>query len=110
MMRYMQNPLFTLSILVLLVHYLISGYEANATASYSDHLVIHVSPDYSSEDVLKPANSLSLLEGKFQVDWVLSLTSHVDSDRLTWEKCPLKFLFFSKTFVPIFLSNCVIRI
>lgn len=110
MMRYTQNPLFTLSIIVLLVHYLMSGYEANTNASYSDHLVIHASPDYSCEDVLKPANSFSLFVGKIQADWMLTLNSHIDADQLIREKCPLKFLFYSKTFVPIFLSNCVIRI
>jgi hypothetical protein len=109
-MSYRQNSLLTLSILIVLVHFLFSGYPTQQNQSCSEKVVIHVSPDYPHQEVVKPSNVLSLFVGKVQVDSILKWVSQIDWVNSTIKKYPNKFSLLTVQLIPIFLSYRVIRI
>ncbi len=109
-MSYRQNSLLTLSILIVLVHFLFSGYPTLQSLSCSEKAVIHVSPDYSHQEVVKPSNLLSLFVGKVQADSILKWVSQIDGVNSTIKKYPNKLGLLTVQLIPIFLSYGVIRI
>jgi hypothetical protein len=109
-MSYRQNSLVTLSILIVLVHFFFSGYPTQQNQSCSEKVVIHVSPEYPHQEVVKPSNVISTFIDKVQTDSVLTWVSLKDWVSSTLKKYPNKFSLLAVQLIPIFLSYRVIRI
>jgi len=109
-MRFKQNSVFSLSLFIILVHYLFAGYDTGHCELQSDQVVIQVSPDNHNPEVIKPANSLSIFSNKVEMDWITKWVSQVDVFVSTLIKSKIEISFLPQKVVPIFLSYCTMRI
>lgn len=106
-MRFRQNSILTLSILIIVVHFFYSGHSTNQYQPFSDQTEVHVAPDYTNEDVIKPASGLSAFFNIVQIAGSVKQLLHVELLKACINS---KQVVHSHGEIPIFLSYRVIRI
>ncbi len=107
MMRFRQNLTLTLSFLIMVGYFFYSGYTTHQHQPSSDQIEIHVAPDYSNEDVIKPASGLSAFFNIVQIAGSIKQLLH---DELFRACINSKHVAHLHGEIPIFLSYRVIRI
>ena len=99
--------MLTLSLLIIVVHFFYTGHSTHQHQPFSDRIQVHIAPDYTIEDVVKPASGLSAFFNIVQIAGDLKPLL-----RLELFKPGIKGIYIthSKREIPIFLSYRVIRI
>lgn len=106
-MRFRQNSILTLSILIIVVHFFYSEHATHQHLPFSDRIEVHIAPDYTNEDVIKPVSGLSAFFNIVQIACSLKQLLHVELFRACINS---KHVAHLNGEIPIFLSYRVIRI
>jgi hypothetical protein len=106
-MRFRQNSILTLSILIVVVHFIHIRHATYRQLPYSDRIEVHIAPEYANEDVVKPASGLSAFFNIVQLAVTIKQLLHP----VTLRACLCsKHITHPHSEIPIFLSYRVFRI
>ena len=106
-MRFRQNSILTLFLLIIVVHFFYTRHTTHQHQPFSDRIQVHIAPDYTNEDVIKPANGLSVF---FNIVQIASSTKKLLQVEIFQAVIYSKDTAHSRREIPIFLSYRVFRI
>lgn len=77
----------------------------------SDSIAVHAAPEHSCHDIIKPANGVSFfLMSRAEMDLNAKDFTPFEFYHSKLQQCARGLLLIQKKFIPIFLSNKVMRI
>jgi len=99
-----------LSILLIAIHYFLSGHATEGSPLPSDSIAVHAAPEHSCHDIIKPANGVSFLMSRAEMNLSAKDFTPFEFYHSKLQQRAHDLLLIQKKFIPIFLSNKVIRI